>query len=100
MLILRQKMVAKPDKSDELGEALAAIIGPGRTVEGVISLDIARVLHQPDAFIATVVYDDAAAIERQESRPEVSKVVELLPQALAAPLERTFYDAAIDPALA
>ena len=99
MLILRQKMVAKPDKSEELGAALAEIIGPGRSVEGVISLDIARVLHEPDAYIATVVYEDAAAIERQESRPEVQKVVAILPDALAAPLERTFFDAAIDPAL-
>jgi quinol monooxygenase YgiN len=100
MLILRQKMVAKPDRRDELGAALADIMGPGRTVEGVISLDIANVLHEPDAFIATVVYEDAAAIERQESRPEVSKVVAILPDALAAPLERAFFDAVPDPALA
>jgi quinol monooxygenase YgiN len=99
MLILRQKMVAKPDKRDELGAALAEIITPGRAVEGVISLDIAGVLHEPDAFIATVVYEDAAAIERQESRPEVSKVGAILPDALAAPLERTFYDAVPDQAL-
>jgi quinol monooxygenase YgiN len=100
MLILRQKMTAKPDKSEELGAALAEIITPGRSVEGVISLDIAGALHEPDTYIATVVYEDAAAIERQESRPEVSKVVELLPDALAAPLERTFFDAVVDPALA
>jgi quinol monooxygenase YgiN len=100
MLILRQKMTAKPDKSEELGAALAEIIGPGRSVEGVISLDIARVLHEPDTYIATVVYEDAAAIERQESRPEVGEVVAILPDSLAAPLERTFYDAVPDPVLA
>ena len=100
MLILRQKMVVKPDKSDELMAALAEIIAPARATEGVISLDIARVLHEPDSYIATVVYEDAAAIERQESRPEVSKVVEILPEALAAPLERTFFDSVPDPALA
>jgi len=99
MLILRQKMVAKPDKRDELGAALAEIMGPGRAVEGVISLDIANVLHEPDAFIATVVYEDAAAIERQESRPEVHKVMAILPESLAAPLERTIFDASLDPAL-
>jgi len=99
MLILRQKMTAKPDKSEELGAALAEIIGPGRSVEGVISLDIARVLHEPDSFIATVVYEDAAALERQESRPEVHKVIAILPEALAAPLERTIFDASLDPAL-
>src|SRR6185369_14517362 len=99
MLILRQKMRAKPDKSDELMAALAEIITPARATEGVISLDIARVLHEPDSFIATVVYEDAAALERQESRPEVHKVMAILPESLAAPLERTIFDASLDPAL-
>jgi len=99
MLILRQKMVAKPDKRDELGAALAEIITPARATEGVISLDIARVLHEPEAFIATAVYEDGAALERQESRPEVSRVVALLSESLAAPLERTIFDAVVDPAL-
>src|SRR5207244_1118023 len=99
MLILRQKMVAKPDKSDELMAALAEIITPARATEGVISLDIARVLLEPDSFIATAVYEDGAALERQESRPEVHKVVAMLPESLAAPLERTIFDASLDPAL-
>ncbi len=99
MLILRQKMVAKPHKSDELGAALAEIITPARATEGVISLDIARVLHEPDAFIATVVYEDGAALERQESRPEVHTVMAMLPDSLAAPLERTIFDASVDSAL-
>ena len=75
MLILRQKMRAKPDKSDELMAALAEIIAPARATDGVISLDIARVLLEPDSFIATAVYEDGAALERQESRPEVHKVM-------------------------
>ena len=99
MLILRQKMVAKMDKSDELMAALAEIITPARATEGVISLDIARVLVEPDSFIATAVYEDAAALERQESRPEVHKVMAILPDSLAAPLERTIFDASVDPAL-
>jgi quinol monooxygenase YgiN len=99
MLILRQKMRAKPDKSDELMAALAEIITPARATEGVISLDIARVLLEPDSFIATVVYEDAAALERQESRPEVHKAMAILPESLAEPLERTIFDASVDPAL-
>jgi quinol monooxygenase YgiN len=99
MLILRQKMRAKPDKSDELMAALAEIITPARATEGVISLDIARVLLEPDSFIATVVYEDAAALERQESRPEVHQVMAILPESLAEPLERAIFDASVDPAL-
>ena len=86
MVILRFKIQSKPDKSDEVMAALAEIITPARATEGVISLDIARVLNEPDSFIATVVYEDAAALERQESRPEVHKVVAILPDSLAAPL--------------
>ena len=41
MIILRQKMRAKPDKSNELMSALAEIIAPARATQGVISLDIA-----------------------------------------------------------
>jgi quinol monooxygenase YgiN len=99
MLILRQKMRAKPGKCAELMAALAEIITPARATEGVISLDIARVLLEPDAFIATAVYADVAALERQESRPEVHTVVAMLPESLAAPLERTIFDASPDPAL-
>jgi quinol monooxygenase YgiN len=99
MLILRQKMRAKPDKSNELMSALAEIITPARATEGVISLDIARVLLEPDSFIATAIYEDGAALERQESRPEVHKVMAMLAESLATPLERTIFDAALDPAL-
>src|SRR5262249_29774910 len=100
MLILRQKMVAKPDKRDELGAALAEIMGPGRAVEGVISLDIANVLHERDAFIATGVYEHAAAIERQDYRPELRHGVRPLSTTLAARPGRTAFDASVDEALA
>jgi quinol monooxygenase YgiN len=99
MLILRQKMLAKPAKRDELMAALAEIVTPARATEGVISLDIARVLLEPDSFIATAVYEDDAALERQESRPGVHKVLAMLPESLAASLERTIFDASPDPAL-
>jgi quinol monooxygenase YgiN len=99
VIILRQKMRAKPDKSDQLVAALAEIITPARATQGVISLDIARVLNEPDSFIATAVYEDGAALERQESLEEVHKVMAMLPESLAAPLERTIFDASPDPAL-
>ena len=99
MLILRQKMVAKPDKSDELMAALAEIITPARATDGVISLDIARVLREPDSFIATAVYEDGAALERQESAPEVHRAMAMFADSLAAPPDRRIYDASRDPTL-
>ena len=99
MVILRFKIHVKPDRSDELEAVLAEIITPARATAGVINFDIARDLHDPDSFIATAVYEDGAALERQESRPEVHRAMAIFPEALAGPPERTIFDASIDPVL-
>ena len=99
MIILRQQMRSKPERTDDVWAALAAIIPGARATPGVISLDIARDLLDPDSFIATAVYEDSAALERQESAPEVHRAMAMFPEALAAPPDRTIYDASRDPAL-
>src|SRR5882762_351081 len=99
MVIHRFKIHSKPDRSDELMAALAEIITPARATEGVVEFDIARVLSDPDSFIATAIYEDGAALERQESLPEVHRVMAMLPESLVAPPERTIFDAAVDPTL-
>jgi quinol monooxygenase YgiN len=99
MIILRQKMQAKPDKSDELMAGLADIIAPARATKGVVSFDIARVLLEPHSFIATAIYEDGGALERQESSPEVHRAMARFRDWLAAPPERMIYDASRDPGL-
>jgi quinol monooxygenase YgiN len=99
MVILRFKIRSKPDRSDELMAALAEIITPARATEGVAEFDIARVLRDPDSFIATAIYEDGAALERQESLPEVHRVMAMLPESLAEPPERMIFDADLDPTL-
>ena len=99
MVILRQKMRSKPDKCDEVMAALAAIIPTARATEGLISFDIARTLDDPNSFIATAVYDDGAALERQESALEVHRAMAIFPESLVAPPERTIFDASINPVL-
>jgi quinol monooxygenase YgiN len=99
MVILRQQMRSKPERTDDVLDALSAIVPVARATPGVISLDIARDLLDPDSFVATAVYEDAAALERQESAPEVHKAMAMFPEALAAPPERTIFDASVDPAL-
>jgi quinol monooxygenase YgiN len=99
MVILRFKIHSKPDKSDEVMAALDDIITPARATEGVINFDIARVLLEPDSFIATAIYEDGAALERQESAPEVHRAMAMFAESLAAPPERTIYDASVDPTL-
>src|SRR4051794_15837864 len=99
MVILRQKMRSKHDKIDEVTAALAAIIAPARATQGVMDLDIARDLLDPDSFIATAVYEDGAALERQESAAEVHRAMALFAEALQAPPDRTIFDASVDPTL-
>ena len=65
----------------------------------MIFLDIARDLLDPDSFVATGIYEDGAALERQESAPEVHRALAIFPESLAAPPDRTIYDASRDPAL-
>ena len=99
MVILRQKMRSKRDKSDDVTAALAAIIAPARATPGVVHLDIARDLLDDDSFIATAVYEDATALERQESAAEVHRAIALFADALEAPPERTLFDASVDATL-
>ena len=99
MIILHQEMRAKPEKSDEVMAALAAIIPRARATEGVLKLDIARDLLDPDFFIATGVYEDGAALERQELAPEVHTAMAMFADALTAPPDRRLYDASRNPTL-
>ena len=99
MIILRQQMRSKSERTDDVLAALAAIIPGARATQGVISLDIARDLLDPDSFVATGIYEDGAALERQESAPEVHRAMAMFSEALAAPPDRTIYDASRDSAL-
>ena len=93
MIILRQQMRSKSERTDDVLAALVEIIHGARATQGVISLDIARDLLDPDVFVATGIYEDGAALERQESAPEVHKAIAMFSEALAAPPDRTIYDA-------
>ena len=92
-------MRSKSERTDDVLAALAAIIPGARATQGVISLDIARDLLDPDSFVATGIYEDGAALERQESAPEVHRAMATFSEALAAPPDRTIYDASRAPAL-
>lgn len=91
MIVVRFKVKCKPEKAEQLRAAFAAVVGPSRTVEGVLNFDIARDLTDPNAFIATEVFADHTALERQEALPEVQRVIDLLPDVLAAEPEATIY---------
>ncbi|HEX7299831.1 MAG TPA: putative quinol monooxygenase [Solirubrobacteraceae bacterium] len=100
MIVVRFKVQCRSDKADELMAALREVIAPSREVEGVVSFDIGRDLSDPDAFIATEVFEDEAALERQEAQSQVARVMELLPECVAAPPEATLFEVSESKALA
>ena len=91
MIVVRFKVQCQPDKTDQVMAALQELVDPSRGVEGVVSFDIARDLVDPDSFIATEVFEDRAALERQESLPEVAKTLAVLEGSLAAEPEATIF---------
>jgi quinol monooxygenase YgiN len=92
MIVIRFKVKCKAEKAEELRTAFGAVVAPSRTVQGVLHFDIARDITDPNSFIATEVFTDRAALERQESLPEVQKVIALLPSVLAGEPEATVYN--------
>jgi quinol monooxygenase YgiN len=91
MLVVRFKCQCQPDKAEQAMAAFQAVIAPSRAVDGASSFDIGRDIVDPNSFIATEVFEDRAALDRQESLPEVAQVLAVLGESLAAPPEATIY---------
>jgi quinol monooxygenase YgiN len=71
--------------------AFKEVIAPSRKVDGVVNFDIGRDVAGPNSFFATEVFADRAALERQESLPEVAKTLGILEESLAAEPEATIF---------
>ena len=95
MIIVRFKVHCLPDKTEKMMDAMAAIVAPSRALPGVIHFDVARDVVDRDALIATEVFDDRVAMERQEALPEVAKAIDFIGAgALTVPPEWTIYEVA------
>ena len=91
MIVVRFKVKCKPEKAEQLRAAFESVVAPSRMVEGCLSFDIARDVTDSNSFIATEVFEDKAALARQETLPQVKKVIDLLPEVLAGEPEATIY---------
>ncbi len=78
MIVVRFKVRCQSDKTSELAAAMKDVVDAARELPGVIHFDIARDLTDADALIATEVFEDRTAMEREETLPEVAKVLELM----------------------
>ena len=91
MIVVRFKVRCQPEKTEQAMAAFRDMIAPSRNADGVINFDIGRDLSDPDSFVAVEVFEDRAALERQESLPEVQKVIGLLGEMLVAEPEETIF---------
>src|SRR3990172_4171840 len=94
MIVVRFRVRCQPEKIEQAIAAFRDVIGPSRNVDGVISFDIGRALSDPDSFVAVEVFEDRAALERQESLPEVQKTIGLLEEIVAGAPEATIFQGA------
>jgi quinol monooxygenase YgiN len=73
--------------------AMRDVVGPSRKMPGVIHFDVARDVTDPNAILAVEVFEDRAAMERQESQPEIAKAMGLCEGgALVAAPEYTIFE--------
>lgn len=91
MIVVRFMVRSQPGKAEDVMAALGDVVSPSRALDGVVSFDIGRDVTDPDVFIATEVFEDRAALDRQEALPEVAKALGVLEQSLAAEPEATIF---------
>lgn len=92
MIVVRFVVRCKPGTSDRVLAAFQKVVPPSREIEGAISFDIGRDVLDPDTFIATEVFEDRAALDRQESLPEVAEALGVIGESVAGPPEATVYE--------
>jgi quinol monooxygenase YgiN len=91
MIVVRFKIQCRPETSARVAAALREVIAPSRAMAGVVSFDIANDLTDPNIFVATEVFEDRDALQRQESLPQVAAVLGLLEDAAASEPEATIF---------
>ena len=77
MIVVRFKVQCQPDRADEVVGAMGDVVEPSRKLAGVLQFDVARDVTNPNCLLAVEVFEDRAALERQEELPEVATVMKL-----------------------
>lgn len=92
MVIGRFKVQCRPEWTERVGAAIAVVEAPSRALPGVVHFDVARSLTEPDTFVVVEVFEDVAALDRQNAQTEVAALLDLVRQgALTRELEWTVW---------
>jgi quinol monooxygenase YgiN len=94
MIVVRFKVTCQPGKREQAIAAFRDVIGASRGQRGILNFDIGQDLTDRDSFIAVEVFEDRAALDRQETLAATQAAIALLPDLVAAPPEATIYHVA------
>jgi quinol monooxygenase YgiN len=78
MIVARFKVQCRPERTEEVAAAIAAVEAPSRALPGVIHFDVARSLTDSNTFVVVEVFEDRQALERQDAQREVAAVLSLV----------------------
>ncbi len=92
MIVVVFKVRCRPERVDDALKAFGQVVAPSRATEGVIGFDIGQDLTDPTWIVATEVFTDRAALERQESLPEVGHVMSLFADIVDGEPEATIFE--------
>lgn len=95
MIVVRFKVQCQPDRVEEVVTAMGDVVGPSRKMAGVLHFDVARDVTDLNCLLAVEVFEDRAALDRQEEQPEVATAMRVFESgALVAPPEYSIYEVA------
>ncbi len=91
MIVVRFKVRCQPGRAGDVEALLRDVAVASRGLDGAIHFDIGRDLTDGDCFVATEVFADRAALDRQEQLPEVATALGVMEHALAEAPEATIF---------
>lgn len=93
MIVGRFTVECRPEWTERVAAAIAAVEAPSRQLPGVVHFDTARSLTDPNRLLAVEVFEDRAALELQNSQTEVAALLTLIDEgALTRPYEWTVWE--------
>ena len=78
MIVARFVVRCRPERTEEVATAIAAVEAPSRELPGVVHYDVARSLTDPDTLVVLEVFEDEQTLQRQDAQAEVATVLRLV----------------------
>lgn len=85
MLIMRGKVVVKPEAREAFLQAVGALALASRKNEGVVSYDVCESVTEPNTFVSIEVYDNEEAAKANEQSEAWRHAVQVIQNSLAEP---------------